>query len=75
MSFISCNFSLKLTRDLKEKQDLLNLPQNKLKGHVTTRWGSTYDMVSCVIEQQQAISTVLLEYRKHCGVLCFQVLN
>ena len=56
MLFISCNFSSKLTRDLNEKQDLLNLPQNKLEGDVTTRWSSTYDMVSCVIEQQQALA-------------------
>ena len=56
--------SWKKQRDLKEKQSQLNLPEHKLLGAVTTRWGSTYDMVQRILEQQQAISAVLLEDRK-----------
>ena len=44
--------SWKKCRDLKQKQELLNLPQHKLMGDVVTRWGSTYVMVSRIIEQQ-----------------------
>ena len=57
--------SWKKSRDLTEKQQLLDIPQHKLKGDVSTRWGSVYEMVSRVIEQQQAISAVLAEDRKH----------
>ena len=47
--------SWKKNRDLRQKQQLLNLPQHKLKGEVATRWGSTYKMVSSIVEQQQAL--------------------
>ena len=57
--------SWKKTRDLREKQQLLGLPQHKLMGDVPTRWGSTYDMVSRIVEQQQALSLVLAEDRKN----------
>ena len=43
--------SWKKNRDLRQKQQLLNVPQHKLKGDVATRWGSTYEMVSSVVEQ------------------------
>lgn len=57
--------SWKKTHDLREKQQILNLPQHKLKGDVATRWGSTYEMVSRIVEQQQALSAVLAEDRKN----------
>ena len=57
--------SWKKNRDLRQKQQLLNLPQHKLKGEVATRWGSTYEMVSRIVEQQQALSAVLAEDRKN----------
>ena len=57
--------SWKKTRDLRQKQDQLDLPQHKIIGDVVTRWGSTYEMVSRILEQQQAISSVLLEDRKN----------
>ena len=57
--------SWKKTRDLRQKQELLDLPQHKLISDVATRWGSTFEMVSRIIEQQQAISAVLAEDRKN----------
>ena len=56
--------SWKKTRDLREKQVQLGLPEHKLMGDVVTRWGSTYNMVSRIVEQQQAICAVLAEDRK-----------
>ena len=50
--------------DLCLKQDLLNLPQDKLIASAATRWGLTYDMVSRIVEQQQAIIAVQAEDRK-----------
>ena len=38
--------------DLHLKQELLKLSQHKLIASVATRWGSTYDMVSRIVEQQ-----------------------
>ena len=57
--------SWKKSRDLTEKQQLLGIPEHKLKLEVSTRWGSAYEMISRVIEQQQAISAVLAEDRKY----------
>ena len=57
--------SWKKSRDLRLKQEVLNLPQHKLIASVATRWGSTYDMVSRIVEQQQAICAVLAEDRKN----------
>ena len=55
---------LEKQRDLKEKQSQLGLPEHKLIGAVSTRWNSTYNMVKRILEQQQALSAVLLEDRK-----------
>ena len=57
--------SYKKTRDLRQKQEELGLPQHKIMGDVVTRWGSTYDMIERVIEQQRAISSILAEDRKN----------
>ena len=56
--------SWKKNRDLRLKQEVLGLPQHKLINSVATRWGSTYDMLARVVEQQQAISAVLAEDKK-----------
>ena len=39
----------KKARDLRQKQEELNLPQHKLMGEVPTRWGSTYSMISRIL--------------------------
>ena len=57
--------SWKKTHDLRHKQEQLDLSQHKIMGDVATRWGSTYEMVSRINEQQQAISAVLAEDRKY----------
>ena len=57
--------SWKRNRDLREKQESLGLPNHKLMGDVVTRWGSTYAMISRILEQQQAVSAVLAEDRKN----------
>ena len=53
--------SSKATYKLAEKQQLLDVPQHKLKGDCVTRWGSTYTMLERLLEQQQAICAVLPE--------------
>ena len=52
---------------LKSKQKLLNLPQHKLICDVSTRWNSSYDMMSRYLEQQPAVYATLLspEIRKN----------
>ena len=57
--------SWKKCRDLRQKQQEPGLPQHKLMGDVATRWGSTFEMMARIIEQQQAISAVLAEDRKN----------
>lgn len=44
---------------LKEKQQLLNLPQHKLIIDVQTRWNAAVDMTSRFLEQQPAIFAAL----------------
>ena len=58
-----CAFSRswKKQRNLRAKQALLGLKEQKLIGDVDTRWGSIYDMVKRILQQQQAVSAVLAE--------------
>ena len=57
--------SWKKTRDLRQKQQELNLKHHKLISDVATRWGSTYLMMERILEQQRAISSVLADDRKY----------
>ena len=57
--------SWKKARDLRQKQEELGLPQHKIMGDVVKCWGSTYEMLKRIIEQQQAISAVLAGDRKN----------
>ena len=65
-SLVECfSRSWKKSRDLQEKQTQLGLKNHKLIGAVSTRWGSTYEMIERILEQQQAIAAVLAEDRKY----------
>ena len=48
---------------LREKHDLLKLPEHKLVQDCITRWGSTLYMLERIQEQQAAIAAVLMEGR------------
>ena len=51
--------SWKRTRDLAISQRDNELPLHKLKVDCATRWGSSYDMISRIAEQQKAICIML----------------
>ena len=51
--------SWKKSIHLKEIQEKKKLLQHKLKVDVSTHWGSTLDMIRCIVEQQEAIRVVL----------------
>ena len=53
--------STKETFKLREKQEMLKLPQHQLTQECTTRWGSTLGMLQRIMEQQAAIAAVLIE--------------
>ena len=61
---------LEKTRDLRVKQQVLGLPEHKIMGDVVTHWGSTYLMISWILEQQHALSAVLAEDRERIGIEC-----
>ena len=58
------NGSTKRKRKLLTKQVELGLPQNVLLHDFSTRWGSIQRMIQRFLEQQNAVSSVLLADRK-----------
>ena len=53
--------SNKETYKLREKQNMLKLPEHKLIQDCVTRWGSTLAMLERLMEQQAAIAAVLMD--------------
>ena len=53
--------STKATYKLREKQELLKIPQHALVQDCITRWGSTLHMLQRLQEQQAAIAATLME--------------
>ena len=56
--------SSRATHILTEKQEALGVKKHKLLQDVETRWNSTFDMVSRVIEQQAPICATLLDQKR-----------
>ncbi|CAM4728583.1 unnamed protein product [Leuciscus chuanchicus] len=55
--------SWKRRRELRNKQEALNVPQRSLIHDIVTRWGSTQKMLQRFLEQQQAVCAVLATER------------
>ena len=51
--------SWKRSNELTKVQQQNNYPPHKLKGDVSTRWGSTAVMVRRILEQKEAIRVIL----------------
>uniref|UniRef100_A0AAY4AZD2 HAT C-terminal dimerisation domain-containing protein n=1 Tax=Denticeps clupeoides TaxID=299321 RepID=A0AAY4AZD2_9TELE len=59
----ACRHLVQRKCELQKKQAQLNIPLHSLIHDVVTRWGSTFEMISRFLEQQQAICGVLAEDR------------
>ena len=60
----SFSYSWKRKRELAEEQQKRNLPKHKLKADVKTRWGSVFDMINRIMEQQEPIRIILASDRR-----------
>ena len=60
----SFSYSWKRRRELIEEQEKRNLPKHKLKADVKTRWGSVFDMINRLMEQQEPIRVILANDRR-----------
>ena len=60
----SFSYNWKRRRELAEEQEKCNLPKHKLKADVKTRWGSVFDMINRIMEQQEPIRIVLANDRR-----------
>lgn len=56
---------LEKSHDLQEMQKQFGLKNHKLISAVSTCWGSTYEVIERILEQQQAIAAVLAKDHKH----------
>lgn len=56
--------SWKRKRELRHVQEQNDIPTKKLLADVSTRWGSTADMIFRILEQKEAIRIVLGQDRK-----------
>jgi len=63
------SYSWKKIRDLASFQADNDLPSHKLKIDCTTRWGSTFDMLNRIPEQQNTICVLLASDRKCINLL------
>lgn len=58
------SYSWKKRRDLGIVQEELGLPKHQLTTETPTRWGSRQKMIQRVLEQERAISRILMTDRK-----------
>jgi len=66
MSFFDFSFQQKL----EEKQIQLGLKQHKLISDVATRWGSTFQIIDRILEQQNAIIMLFWQMIVKTGTTC-----
>ncbi|XP_044581542.1 zinc finger BED domain-containing protein RICESLEEPER 3-like [Cotesia glomerata] len=66
--------SYKATKALKDAQKLHNLPDHSLISYCVTRWNSAYNMVERLLEQRQAVESVLLNLEFTTTVMCKKLL-
>ena len=54
---------------LKCKQKQLGMPEKTLKQEVETRWNSTYDMLTSILDSDEAIASILRSETKSASLL------